>query len=420
MDFSFGPSIENYVAIKGGVLVVCSAAAVWLCIPRFGISGIVNAGVIVLTLSVLAYLTQTWTNNEFLWTIVLSILLVGSNRRLRPTAASVPGTTLIPISLLLAALVVFAAVRNVDFYFLHLNLLGVANPNAVAGLLGAALLVAMISYRVTVSRGTRIAAHGHNISFPLKCLFGSTFLLAVLALVGTMSRLVLLWIALLLIVCTVGVPRFRLVTRLSTGFVLVFSMFSMLFTLIGVSNQGETVMSWLERITFDWRMKGDVDSDLTRIKYSQILYNYMLQEELLVGQGFGVRGYRAFLGEGEDLHNAYLTTLSDCGFIGVAVLLALSFVWPLIALVHARKGGGNHTRALLILGVYSTAAFFPGPLYGSHFLALALTLIVGMGDLLEGSSSPGEASNRFRSHKAHQAPRRASTRPTVNVPAELN
>src|SRR5439155_3737384 len=170
---------------------------------------------------------------------------------------------------------------------------------------------------------------------------------------------------------------------LSAGFILAFSVFALLFTLVGVSNQGETVMSLLEKVSFDWRIKGDVESDFARIKYSEVLYSYMLNEELLLGQGFGVRGYRALLGEGEDLHNAYLTTLSDCGFVGVAVLLVLGFVSPLICLLRSGKRGGNRTRCLLILGIYSSAAFFPGPVYGSHFLALALALIAGMADFLE-------------------------------------
>jgi len=406
MDFSFGPSVENYVPIKGVLLLLSSVTALWIYLPRFGISGFVSAGIIALTLSVLAYLTQTWSHNEFFWTVVLSILLVGANRRLRSTASSLQSKYLIPISLLLAALAAFGAVRNVDFYFLHLGLLGAANPNAVAGLLGAALLVAAMSYRLTLPHRRQTAAHERNASFPVKYLFISTFLLALLALVGTMSRLVLLWLALLLIVCTAGVSRFRLVSRLSAGFVLAFSAFSLVFTLVGVSNQGETVMGMLEKITFDWRFKGDVGSDLNRIKYSEILYSYMLDEELLFGQGFGVRGYRTLLGEGEDLHNAYLTTLSDCGFVGVAALLSLGFLSPLISLLRTGRGASNRTRGLLILGIYSSAAFFPGPLYGSHFLALALTLIVGMADSLEVSPKTTKATVQVRSRWASQASQR--------------
>ena len=405
IDYSFGPSIENYIAIKGGLLVLCSLAATWIFIPRFGITGLVSVGIVAVIFSVLAYLTQTWSSNEFFWTIVLSVLLIGENRKSRPTVSSIQGIYLIPISLLLALLAAFGAVRNVDFYFLHLNLLSTANPNAVAGLLGAALLLAAICYRATPAQCHQTTARERQASFPVKCLFASAFLLALLALLGTLSRLVLLWLALLLIVSTSDVSRFRLASKLSAGFIFTFSVFALLFTLLGVSNQGETVMSLLEKVSFDWRIKGDVESDFARIKYSQILYNYMLNEELLFGEGFGVRGYRAFLGQGEDLHNAYLTTLSDCGFVGVAVLLSLSFVWPLTALLRTARGGKNRTRCLLILGVYSSAAFFPGPLYGSHFLALALTQIVGMADFLEVSPRTSGAFVPSASPRTGQPPR---------------
>jgi hypothetical protein len=141
-----------------------------------------------------------------------------------------------------------------------------------------------------------------------------------------------------------------------------------------LTGNSENIIDFMDTQTFDWRVKGEVGSDVQRIRYFNIVYNYLTNEELLTGAGFGIRGYRANLSKGEDVHNAFLTTFSDSGYIGTYILIFICCLWPALRQILLKKI--HHLQSsLLLISIFSTATFFPAPLYGNQYFSIAILYV---------------------------------------------
>ena len=138
-----------------------------------------------------------------------------------------------------------------------------------------------------------------------------------------------------------------------------------------MTGQSENLVDLSQQQEIQWRVKGEVDSDIQRLRYVNVVFQYLSDDELLTGAGFGVRGYRDSLSKGEDVHNAFLTTLSDSGYLGTYTILFIFCLWPFCRLLIVRNE--NYVQStIFIVTIFSSATFFPAPVYGSQYFTTAI------------------------------------------------
>ena len=262
----------------------------------------------------------------------------------------------------LVSLLVTACTVASSLGFHVFKVLYIANPNAIC----CTQAVTLILLIVLATDRNSPRAKGHA----LKVIIA----LGLLALLGTLSRLVIIHVAILFVLAAYRLGARSRLRRYLLGLVLAFSAFSLTFTAVSLSASHRNIALFLQDTKFDWRIKGGtVEGDVRRLSY----YPYIVKGQLhsnneLTGMGFGKRNYRRLLEVGEDVHNAFLTSLNDCGYIGAWTALIICLLWPVLrsGMMVRRLAPG-----LLLSPFYATAAFFPGPVYGNPYASVAMLFL---------------------------------------------
>lgn len=278
---------------------------------------------------------------EFIWYVLLLFMIIPKSNRLIEKKQS----TNYPLLLTCIVIGVLSIISNFGYKFY--KPLELSNPNALCALCGISLVI--ISIIPTKKTTVKI--------FTKYILFSAIIL--------SFSRVGYIWALLGIFLSTKTKSFLHKFTRL---FLSIFIMFSFTFILVTSSPLYQPVAIALEVIEFNWRFsKGDsTESDLRRLKYypSVVHNNLWKQSFYLYGEGFGVRSYKESLPPGEDVHSAYLTMLNDGGIIALIIFLVLGF------LLNLRNRKSN-PLGIATLTFLSSAAFFPGPIYGNQYLSLA-------------------------------------------------
>jgi O-Antigen ligase len=252
---------------------------------------------------------------------------------------------------------ILTALWSIDFWILNdSRIFGGVNSNVACAYAGLCLTSVAGIFRTC------------NLSKQEKNLLKVSVCTLILSIILSNSRTGLVWMLASLVI-SLGEDKKRYLLKKFTIAVLCCSyIFSAIFTTLVITNTQDIFIPVLENLSA-LRQKGDISSDVYRLHYSDVIFTYLGKDKMLAGAGFGNRNYRETLGEGEDVHNAFLTTLSDSGYAGCFVLVFLCFLWPIM---RSQKLSSQRDKNFLLTLILSSATFFPAPIYGSQFFSLGI------------------------------------------------
>jgi hypothetical protein len=310
-----------------------------------------------------ALTTQTYLTVDYFWATLLVLGIVAitaypANEPLEkyPILTNKDFNFIISISLLISLVSIASSIN-----FWLLGRYDSINPNAVCAISGLCSI-----FLSTIIVIFKIHIDAKKIFLLKTCLIVTYF-----ATLLSLSRVSLIWIFISFIIILKNQFLGRNIRRLCNFSLLIFCIFTLIINLITLTGQSEALVDLSQQQDIQWRIKGDTDSDVHRLKYYNVVMQYLADDELLTGAGFGLRGYREYLAPGEDVHNAYLTTLSDSGYIGTYTLLFTFCLWPIFRCLII-KNQKNWQSSIFIAVIFSSATFFPIPVYGSQYISLAI------------------------------------------------
>jgi len=252
----------------------------------------------------------------------------------------------------------FTAASNISFWVFHLSNL-LVNPNTACAISGLYLvfLTSLVKEKTLPNK-----------SKPFLLICWSLIFLSTLL---SFSRVSIVWICISLLII---LPKWRsasFIKWIFTSILALFCFLSITTNVVLLTGNAEPFINLLQNQDVEWRVKGDTGSDFQRLRYYNVVMNYLKNDEILTGSGFGIRGYREQLAIGEDVHNAFLTTLSDSGYLGTYTVIFVCCFWSFLRFFLSGQRS-DFQLSLFLSSVFSSATFFPAPIYGSQYFSLAI------------------------------------------------
>jgi hypothetical protein len=252
---------------------------------------------------------------------------------------------------------ILTALWSIDFWILNdSKIFGGVNSNVACAYAGLCLTSVAGIFRAC------------DLSKQEKNLLKVSICTLILSIILSNSRTGLIWMLASLVISLGEGKKKYLLKKITVAVLCCSYIFSATFTTLVITNTQDIFIPILENLSA-LRQKGDISSDVYRLNYSNVIFTYLGKDRILTGAGFGNRNYREVLDEGEDVHNAFLTTLSDSGYSGCFALVFLCFLWPIM---RSSKLSSQRDKNFLLTLILSSATFFPAPIYGSQFFSVGI------------------------------------------------
>jgi hypothetical protein len=262
------------------------------------------------------------------------------------------------VVLVTVLILIFSTASNISYWILGSSTS--INPNAACAISGLNLI--FLSF---------VFSSNFKFSKSEKLILRICLILSFCSTISSLSRISLIWIFISLVLTCKENSFSKIPKKVLNAVLVSFCVFTLFVNLITLTGQSENLVDLSQQQEIQWRVKGDIGSDFQRLRYYNIVLQSLSDSELLTGAGFGVRGYKVYLGNDEDVHNAFLTTLSDCGYLGTYTILFIFCFCPFCRLIVIKNE--NYVQSsIFIVTIFSSATFFPAPVYGNQYFTTAI------------------------------------------------